>query len=112
MVYVECIQQYVLSTSSGISLVWTQSMGLPTYCKGTRQPIGDKGTCQPIGDKGPCQPIGDKGTCQPIANGVDTSANSKQGIVRPTGRTGLKLTANKQFRMDQILGTSLCADIS
>ena len=31
MVYVECIQQYVFRTSSGISLVWTQSMGFPTY---------------------------------------------------------------------------------
>ena len=31
MVYVECIQQYVFRTSSGMSLVWTQSMGFPTY---------------------------------------------------------------------------------
>ena len=33
MVYVECIQQYVFRTSSGMSFVWTQSMGFPTYLK-------------------------------------------------------------------------------
>ena len=31
--YVCMIQQYVLRTSSGISFVWMQSMGLPTYCR-------------------------------------------------------------------------------
>ena len=31
IVYVECIQQYVFRTSSGMSFVWTQSMGFPTY---------------------------------------------------------------------------------
>ena len=33
IVYVEWIQQQVLRTSSGMSFVNTQSIGLPTYCR-------------------------------------------------------------------------------